>query len=146
MVVATNWFSDPSLTVSLIEHYDRSNQQACKEWGVASRLSNKWDLYLAPKPANGGDLEFIDDESQFDQVEGDHRIRKIQWLLDAVFVGCGYKERTDSQRLFHDAYLISALPKVYGKDWERCAARVMAQFGVKKIQQLVLGMTPRRWG
>ncbi len=140
---ASTWFEGASFAGELIQHYEKENRQQVKEWGLASRLSTRWDIEFGK--AAGGKEEEIDVEDE-GQCEGDIRLRKIEWLLDnALDIAYGW-DRTESQSQFCRAYLIAALPKIYGKDWERHSARVMARFNVRQVKQLVLGMTPRRWG
>lgn len=138
MVVAT-WFEEQSFNGSVIDHFEEENRARVKEFGVASRLSTRWDLEFG-----GTGEDEIEDETTV-ECEGDIRLRKIQWLLDSILEHLGWS-RTESQVQFHNAYIRAALPKIYGNQWEQHSARVLAKFGVRAIKQLVLGMTPRRWG
>jgi hypothetical protein len=139
MVNSCAWFEEPTLSAQLIDDYDAENRKAIKEWGVASTLSNKWDLEWGVTRE-----ELWDDEVQI-QCEGDIRLRKIRYMLDTILIVHEW-ERTEAQVALHKAYTIASLPKIYGRQWEQCSARVMAEFGIREIHQLVLGLTPRRFG
>jgi hypothetical protein len=73
--------------------------------------------------------------------QGDERLKRIFTLLNNM----GYT-RSPDQVLFHHSYIMACLPLIYGNDWPAHSVRVMKTFGLKKLDQLVLVLTPRRIG
>ena len=77
--------------------------------------------------------------------QGDIRFRKLRTTLDTIMNHLGRK-RTEHQIRLHDAYTLAALPIIYGREWAAESTRVLKEFGIKKLKQMVLAITPRRWG
>jgi hypothetical protein len=73
--------------------------------------------------------------------QGDIRLKKVFWLLNNM----GYT-RSPDQVVFHHAYIMACLPLIYREDWPKHSVRVMKMFKLKKLDQLVLVLTPRRIG
>lgn len=139
--MVNTWFQEPTLAADLIDRFDEENRKALQEYSVASRLSTRWELEFGGLARD----DEIDGEEVQVQCEGDLRLKKILWMLDAILVHLNW-ERTEAQVALHKAYVQAALPKIYSTAWERESARVMLQFGIREIKQLVLGITPRRFG
>jgi hypothetical protein len=72
---------------------------------------------------------------------GDERLKSVFFLLNNM----GYT-RSPDQVIFHHAYIMACLPKIYKEDWARHSVRVMKMLRIKKLEQLVLVLTPRRIG
>lgn len=72
---------------------------------------------------------------------GDQRLKTVFHLLNNM----GYT-RSPDQVLFHDSYIHACLPLIYGEEWPKNSVRVMRTFRLKKLEQLVLVLTPRRIG
>lgn len=128
MVINQSFFADTSLDAQLIDHYAAANKQEIAQWQKGAQLSTRWGLEMG--------------QSSEGECAGDVRLRKINALLDSILsgLGDGWQERTESQILFHDSYILAALPKIYGeRDWERHSARLLAKYGVKEAKSLVLG-------
>jgi hypothetical protein len=74
--------------------------------------------------------------------DGDRKLAKIRYWLNHL----GQWTRSIDQIKFHDAFLVACLPHIYGKDWNACGARVLAEFGLTEVEYEVLCQTPRRFG
>lgn len=132
MVVDHSWFEHSSAQLKLIEHYDHETKRARLEFDEARRLIPRW-------------IAEFDNDVHREQSVGDLRLKKIHYLLDHAFDHMGW-QRSEAQVEFHDAFIIACLPKIYGDEWESQSSRVMAEFGITEIKQLVLAITPRRFG
>jgi hypothetical protein len=136
VVINQAFFADASLDAQLIDHYAAANKQEIAQWQKGAQLSTRWGLEFG--------------QGHEGECPGDIRLKRINQLLDTILYGLGdewQEGRSESQILFHDSYILAALPKIYGsRDWERHSARLLAKYGVKEAKSLVLGLTPRRWG
>lgn len=72
---------------------------------------------------------------------GDERCSLLAYYLNSM----GY-ERSVDQMMFHEHFLQAVLPLLYGDEWDRNSARVMADHDIKTLMTEVLCMTPRRFG
>jgi hypothetical protein len=126
------WFKKNALDLDINHAFEEECIRAIDDWDKDAEISTKWEVAFES-----------DDISA--QCEGDKILKKIQYLLDHVMDGLGWK-RTEEQIALHDAYLIASLPKIYGDEWESKSAEVMARFDVTKIKALVLSLMPRRYG
>lgn len=76
------------------------------------------------------------------EVPGDLAIQKLHYYLDSFGM-----ERTNSQKMFHRAFLGATLAHIYGtNDFERHRTRILAQNDMEDPSFEVLVVTPRRWG
>lgn len=127
VVINQAFFADKSLDAELIDYYAAANKQEIAQWHQGAQLSTRWGLEFGQN--TGG------------ECPGDVRLRKINALLDCILSGMGDEwERSESQILFHDSYILAALPKIFGiRDWERHSSRLLARYGVKEAKSLVLG-------
>ncbi len=73
--------------------------------------------------------------------QGHKRFQNVMKYLDSF----GF-ERSAEQRLFHQWYIQAALPFIYGPEWPTVQASVLESIGLKKIDNCVLCMAPRRFG
>ncbi len=73
---------------------------------------------------------------------GDKRVAMIHKTLDSY----GTTKRAVHQRLFHDKFLISCLPRIYGDEWQWSRVRVLEKHGLTKIDHETMVITPRRFG
>ena len=80
--------------------------------------------------------------------EGDRRVDKLRYYLENGFVDDRGKSimRSKEQRLIHETFIRSALPKIYQGEWEDNQERILRQYGIKKLQQEALVVMPRRSG
>lgn len=73
---------------------------------------------------------------------GDMRLARIREVLNKMGM-----TRSHQQRLFHNAFIIACLPKIYGKrDWAIHCERVLKEFGIDRIRYEVMIQTARRQG
>lgn len=100
--------------------------------------------------------------------EGDRRVDRLRYYLENGFVDDQGKRiiRSKEQRLIHETYIRTCLPKIYQvKDFQRLASetylpsflrkqnewednqeRIIVQYGLTKLQQEALVVMPRRSG
>lgn len=64
---------------------------------------------------------------------GDKRLAMIHKTLGSY----GSTRRAPHQRMFHDKFIISALPHIYGQEWEWSQERVLRKHGITKIDHEV---------
>lgn len=83
----------------------------------------------------------MDDKDAVGDCAGDRRLAEIKKWLSKFS-----KIRSPEQKLFHDKFMISCLPHIYGDDWEANRVRVMEELGITKIDFELLITTPRRFG
>lgn len=89
-------------------------------------------------------LKAFVDASRSDSLQGDIVLAKLYTALDS----CGLT-RTSTQRVFHQQFVHSILPWIYGKkDFARYKERILHESGIHpdKYNQYTLISTPRRWG
>lgn len=73
---------------------------------------------------------------------GDTRLANIHKTLESF----GKLRRAPHQAMFHDKFIISCLPHIYGSEWEWNQIRVLKQHNIPKINHEVMVVTPRRFG
>lgn len=73
---------------------------------------------------------------------GDKRVAMLHKTLDSY----GSTKRAVHQRLFHDKFLVSCLPHIYGDEWQWSRVRVLEKHGLSKIDHETMVITPRRFG
>ena len=80
--------------------------------------------------------------------EGDKRVDQLRDLLENGFYDAQSKRiiRSKEQRLIHETYIRTCLPKIYQSEWEDNQERIMLQFELEKLQQEALVVMPRRSG
>jgi hypothetical protein len=133
MPTASKFFEEAPLDLELCKRFHELSVKKCAEWDKAARIKTRWEVDL------GVELDV--------QSEGDKRLRKIQYLLDALLLPLpGKWRRSEHQRKFHDAYIIACLPQIYGDEWEANQQRLLKMFRIRKITPRVLALTPRRFG
>lgn len=125
-------FASESIYDRLFDYYEEQNRFAIEDYEEVNRLLPAWAAYF-------------DGHNSKQHSQGDLRLKKLRYLLDHAFDHLGW-ERTDAQVEFHDAFTEAVLPKIYGDEWESQSARVLSQFGITELKQLVLCITPRRFG
>jgi len=86
-------------------------------------------------------------EAGWEQMYGAREARgyKALALLKLLLDSFGY-ERSQDQVTFHDAMIITILPKLFGDEWATNSVHVMEQFKLQKIDYEVAIMCARRWG
>ena len=79
---------------------------------------------------------------------GDQRVDRIHYLLENGYVDDQGKKiiRSKEQRLIHETYIRTCLPKIYQSEWEDNQERILVQYGLEKLQQETLVVMPRRSG
>lgn len=80
--------------------------------------------------------------------EGDRRVERIRHYIENGFVDDKGKPiiRSKEQRLIHETYIRTCLPKIYQNEWEDNQERILIQYGLTKLQQEALVVMPRRSG
>ena len=80
--------------------------------------------------------------------QGDKRVDRIRYLLENGFVDDQGKKiiRSREQRMIHETYIRTCLPKIYQSEWEDAQERILIQYGLEKLQQEALVVMPRRSG
>jgi len=80
--------------------------------------------------------------------EGDRRVDRLRHLLENGFTDEQGKriKRSKEQRLIHETYIRTCLPKLYQGEWEDSQERILVQYGLIKLQQETLVVMPRRSG
>lgn len=104
----------------------------------------KKDRYIVGKETTG-----LLPRSERDRgFEGDARVDRIRYLLENGFVDDQGKPiiRSKEQRLIHETYVRTCLPKIYQNEWEDNQERILVQYGLEKLQQEALVVMPRRSG
>lgn len=87
-------------------------------------------------------LEFsLDPMRGLRRNSGDERVEHIQRDLDSFGV-----TRTPTQRLFHYWFLQAIFEVIYGPEWDSSATRVLRRFGLQRVRNEVMVLTPRRFG
>lgn len=72
---------------------------------------------------------------------GDEVVRRLNEQLDAFGL-----IRHEYQRRFHEQFVHSCLPKIYGDEWDTNAERVLRRYGLATLHQETLIVCPRRFG
>jgi hypothetical protein len=102
-----------------------------QQQGHDSRIVSRLDAFLI--------------ESKTNALQGDRTLASLYAALDS----CGI-QRTETQRFFHQSFVLSVLPWIYGiKDFSRYREKILFQNGIansEKYNQFTLISTPRRWG
>lgn len=82
------------------------------------------------------------------QLRGDQRVERLRAYLENGFVDPQGKRivRSREQRQLHEVYIRTCLPKLYEGEWEDNQERILAQYGITKLQQESLVVMPRRSG
>jgi len=86
----------------------------------------------------------LDRYSKFIQSSGDKRIRALRSTLEQLD-RLGYM-RSAHQRQFHEAFIASCLPQIYGSDLEKNLVRILRQNNMEEIRCEIMVCCPRRWG
>lgn len=133
-VFPDEWFEHCSLDAELTKQLIEQNQHELSEYTSAKQFE--------PRTLSFFGSEYRPDEKR---CEGDIRLTQIFYLLDTIMLHKGWT-REEAQIKLHKAYVIAALPLIYGRDWELHAHRVLARFGVTDHKSLVLALFPRRYG
>ncbi len=73
---------------------------------------------------------------------------RLRYYLENGFVDDQGKRiiRSKEQRLIHETYIRTCLPKIYQNEWEDNQERIIVQYGLTKLQQEALVVMPRRSG
>jgi len=125
-----NTLEYPPMPTSMLEILRRRYEKTKIKEEIEQRakvIRSRTDIY-----SNGGDDDIC---------HGDLRLKNVFWLLNNM----GYT-RSPDQVVFHHAYIMACLPLIYKEDWPKHSVRVMKTFRLKKLDQLVLVLTPRRIG
>lgn len=79
--------------------------------------------------------------SERDELRGDKEMKLLCKTLDEM----GY-ERTLTQKQFHQNFIGASLHSIYGEDFYRYQARILAEHGLDEARTEILVCTPRRFG
>ena len=74
-------------------------------------------------------------------LSGDEIVENLRWTLDNF----GLK-RHEFQKLFHENFIMSCLPKIYQKDWDDNYEHILKKYNITKLKQETLVVCPRRFG
>ena len=125
--------SDPFMKIGPVLHNRFTNMsEKITEEQTASRGANRLKTHLAAATE-----PFSSDKKS----AGHKRLANVMTILDSF----GF-DRSAEQRLFHQWYIQAALPFIYGKDWNTSQSTVLESIGLKRIDDCVLCMAPRRFG
>ncbi|KAK3243035.1 hypothetical protein CYMTET_47304 [Cymbomonas tetramitiformis] len=120
------------LLTHLRDVVQNARQVANRPTAPARRLEGKLETFKRKRV----------NEDRTREIPGDVAIQKLHHHLDSFGM-----ERTNSQKLFHRAFLGATLAHIYGtNDFERHRTRILAQNGMEDPSFEVLVVTPRRWG
>ena len=78
------------------------------------------------------------------ESSGDKRIRALRealYQLDEL----GFR-RSSHQREFHEAFIGSCLPQIYGEDFDRNLVKILRENTLDEIRCEIMVCCPRRWG
>ncbi|KAK3284444.1 hypothetical protein CYMTET_3905 [Cymbomonas tetramitiformis] len=125
--------SEESRILAHLQDVDRSvRRKANRPTAPARRLEGKLETFKRKRVS----------EDRTRDVPGDIAIQKLHHYLDSFGM-----ERTNSQKMFHRAFLGATLAHIYGSnDFERHRTRILAQNDMEDPSFEVLVVTPRRWG
>lgn len=81
-------------------------------------------------------------------LEGDKRIEQIRYLLENGFTDEQNKRiiRSREQRMIHETYIRTSIPKIFQNEWEDNQERIMLKYGIEKLEQETFVVMPRRSG
>lgn len=82
------------------------------------------------------------------ELQGDKRIEQIRYLLENGFSDDQGKRiiRSREQRMIHEVYIRTSIPKIFQTEWEDNQERIMLKYGIEKLQQETFVVMPRRSG
>jgi hypothetical protein len=82
------------------------------------------------------------------ELQGDKRIEQIRYLLENGFSDDQGKRiiRSREQRMIHEVYIRTSIPKIFQNEWEDNQERIMLKYGIQKLQQETFVVMPRRSG
>lgn len=81
-------------------------------------------------------------------MEGDKKIEQIRYLLENGMTDEQNRRivRSREQRMIHETYIRTAIPKIFQNEWEDNQERIMLKYGIEKLQQETFVVMPRRSG